>query len=237
MEVVICEMGEAKCFLQIGTDTYSWYIAMSYHEKLMRTQNSQFFCLFVIIQMPGKWICILSHLSATQFWSWILILKPCRDRSYPQNTAAHLIYFNTCSNHIKLFQSLIQSIYETCLDETSTRNYILTHLYITGGGFYRPVWAILSNFRGVCCLFLFIQWGATGKRGPRSNKRRWLPIRFLLKKSDICDILAPRLLAVFLNALGRGLLPANMRKILIRIIQNRGKDPQLSYCNAKQLKY
>lgn len=43
MEVVICEMGEAECFLQIGTDTYSWYIAMSYHEKFMRTQKSRLF--------------------------------------------------------------------------------------------------------------------------------------------------------------------------------------------------
>ena len=47
MEVIICEMGEAECSLQIGIDTRSWFIQLPW-EINEETKNVGFFIYFFL---------------------------------------------------------------------------------------------------------------------------------------------------------------------------------------------
>lgn len=130
MEVVICEMGEAECFLQIGRDTYSWYIAMSYHEKLIRTQN--FFQTLHFNTNAEEINMYLGTPVSKTVLEQDSDFKALQRQELPPNTQQHISFIS------------INAVTTLGCSNCSYR-----------GGFDRPIQAILFNFRD--SLYFLIQ--------------------------------------------------------------------------------
>lgn len=117
VEVVVCEMGEAECSLQIGIDTRSSFLQLPWEinegtRKVFFIFSQNFSTNAEKMNMyPGSGLpCHTCQQTSSGEGFWFK--SSTETWSTPQNS--YYLYFQTCSNYIILFHSFI--IEETCID-------------------------------------------------------------------------------------------------------------------------